>query len=381
MDKTGRRSASLVVMVADDRERVADNFRSQMQSAEFHNARFANSNHASWSGERAESGKSTDGAGEVFLVTGAAGLLGAAVVRRLLTERPAGRIVATVHGRSTPEWMKHLTRSDEDPPRLSVLNGDLGKPNVWRRLPDTITRAIHLAARIERDADRSQRADVVRDNLGPLAHLIEWAQRAPCLRQVVYASSVSVYGDTSEMVSETSPPEPANLYAAAKLAGEDLLGVLTARGICVSCLRFSSLYGAGMYAETVLPQMIRQACEKNEITVFGAGRRTQDFLYIEDAAQATLLACRHTTAGIFNVATGTAISMALLAQSVSETLTGGRARVRFLQDRPEGPPGYAVDVRKVHHVLGFRARYDLATGLQEMERQSGAAQSCVSSLS
>jgi UDP-glucose 4-epimerase len=322
-----------------------------------------------------------DDAGETILVTGAAGLLGGAVVRGLLEEYPTGRVVAAVRGRSVPERLKEIVADGKVAARVTIVHGDLSKPHVWGRLPDTITRAIHLAARIERDAEAARRAEVVRDNLGPIAHLVEWAQRSPCLRQVVYASSVSVYGNTTEMVSEATPPEPANLYAAAKLAGEDLLGVLTARGVCVTCLRYSSLYGPGMYAGTVLPLMIRQACEKNEITVFGAGRRAQDFLHVADAAQAALLACRHTAAGIFNVAAGTSTTMADLARIVSEAFAAGRARVRLAEERPDGPPGYVVDVRKAHHVLGFRARYDLAAGLREMERPSGVARSCVPSLS
>lgn len=317
---------------------------------------------------------------EAFLITGAAGFLGSAVTRALLEEYPTARIVAAVRGRSVPQRLKELASDGRYAARLTIVHGDLGKPHVWSRLPNTITRVIHTAARIERDAEACRRAEIVRDNLGPIAHLAEWAHRSPCVRQIVYASSVSVYGNTTEPVSEATPPEPANLYAGAKLAGEDVLGVLVARGICVTCLRFGSLYGAGMYEGTVLPQMIRQALERGEITVFGEGRRMQDFLHAADAARAAVLAFQNTAAGIFNVATGVSISMAELARAVSEAYLNGRARVRFEAIRPEGMPGYQVDVRKAHHVLGFRARYDLAAGLSEMARQSGAARSCVPSL-
>ena len=353
----------------------------QMHNSKWKHDRFAPPSRDSQVDRNAVIGRSAGGAGEVFLVTGAAGLLGGAVVRRLLGAYPTGRIVAVVRGRSVPPRLKKLSSGENTAARLAIIHGDLSKPHVWGRLPDTITRVFHLAARIEHDAEQTRKAEIVRDNLGPIAHLVEWAQQAPCLRQVVYASSVSVYGNTTEMVTESSPPEPANLYAAAKLAGEDLLGVLTTRGLCATCLRFSSLYGSEMRAATVLPLMIRQARERGEITVFGSGRRVQDFLYVDDAAQAALLACRHAAAGIFNAAAGTSVTMAVLAQTVANVVAPGRARVRIETARPEGSPGYVVDVRKAHHVLGFFPRYDLETGLREMERQSGVAQPCVPSLS
>jgi nucleoside-diphosphate-sugar epimerase len=308
----------------------------------------------------------------VLLVTGATGLLGAHLVPLLRAHCPDSRIVATLRADPAPGWLADLEG-------VTIVAGDLRDSSTWRRLPDTVTHVFHLAAALARDRDGAPRADVAADNLVPTRHLADCSRGWRRLRQVVYSSSVSVYGPTTATLTESSPTAPRDAYAAAKLEGENLLRAAGTPGVSVACLRYTSLYGAGMNPGTVLPVMVRQALDDGPIVVHGQGRRTQDFLHGHDAAWANLLAYRRGAAGTYNIGSGAPVSMAELARAVAEVVTEGRAKVTFASDKSEGPPGYAVDLTAAGRVLGYRPRYRLETGLRQMWNTLGEAQPCLSS--
>jgi UDP-glucose 4-epimerase len=304
-------------------------------------------------------------------VTGATGLLGSHLLP-LLHARSQAQIIATVRDATAPAWLSKLGR-------VRVIVGDLRDSATWRRSPSTVTRVFHLAAAIERDRESGHRTELARDNLTPTAHLVECCRSWPRLRQVIYSSSVSVYGHTTATLTESSATAPHGPYAAAKLAGEDLLHTANLPEVSVSCLRYTSLYGPGMYPDTVLPIMIRQALSAGEIVVYGQGRRTQDFLHCHDAANANLLAYRRGASGIFNIGSGVSVSMAELARTVSEVFTDGGAHVNFATDQAEGSPGYSIDIAKACHELDYRPHFQLEAGLRQMKTALGDLQPCVQS--
>jgi nucleoside-diphosphate-sugar epimerase len=250
-----------------------------------------------------------------------------------------------------------------------LVQGDLRDKETWRALPSTITHVFHLAAAIPWQHEKVL-ASVVTDNLGPLSLLLEASQHWPRLEQIVFASSVAVFGYTLDVLHEDSPKRPGDLYGAAKLAGENLLLVATARGIRVACLRYTSLFGLGQHARTVIPTMIRSATESGRIRVFGEGQRSQDFLHYEDAAEATFLAYRHAAAGSFNIGMGKSITMTALAGLIREIFTKGRAEVIHDLETSEGDLGFRVDISKATRELLYRPRRDLGFGLDQLKCES-----------
>jgi UDP-glucose 4-epimerase len=294
-----------------------------------------------------------------FLVTGAFGVLASRLLARLAEEEPAAQIIAV--GRPGG-------RRAALPAGIQLVHGDLCDRGVWTALPRTTTHVFHLAAAIPWRPEQKTQASVVTDNLVPLGHLLEQSHSWPGLSQIVFASSVAVYGWTQEVLREDAPKRPVDLYGATKLAGENLLLAAAARGVRVSCLRYSSLFGRGQYSGTVIPTMIRSAIERNRICVWGGGRRSQDFLHYDDAAEAAFLACRHGAVGAFNVGSGNAVSMTDLAELIAEVFTAGRAAVVHDWQVPESDPGFRLDVSKAAEELSFRARRDLRAGLAQLRR-------------
>lgn len=290
----------------------------------------------------------------VIVVTGAAGFLGSRVVPLVHRRAPRARVIAIVRRRAAG-------RSSAG---VELVAGDLRARDVWERLPRTVTHVIHLAAAIpwSRPLDAH---DVVRDNLAPIAHLMNVSKKWTALRRVVYGSSVSVYGRSRARLRESSPVRPDAPYGAAKLAGEMLLGVLRRRGVAVASLRFSSLYGTGQYQGTVLPLLADRARRGLALDVFN-GERVQDFLHVDDAASATWLACRGRANGVFNVGTGRSTSMSALARVVRRTFDpDGLSRIVERRGASDDA-GVRVSIARARRMLGFRPSVRLIDGLERL---------------
>ena len=302
---------------------------------------------------------------QTILVTGASGLLGSRVVPLLSQKVANARIIAVSRNK---DYVSH-------DPGVDVIHGDLRDPELWSRLPETITSVIHLAAIISWRAEQKYEASIVTDNVLPVANLIEFTQRWPNLQQVVYSSSISVYRWSGEWLSESSPAQPVNLYGAAKLCGENLFGCLQVRNVRTVSLRFSSLYARGQYEGTVLPIMVNRALQRQDLLIFGDGTRTQDFLHCEDAARAVLLALERHASGVYNIGTGTPVSTSQLAETVSHVFSNGESKIVYQPARAGDDPGVKLDISKARRELNFEPQIPLEGGLrklkQEMENVSG----------
>jgi UDP-glucose 4-epimerase len=301
----------------------------------------------------------------LILVTGGHGLLGSRVVPLLAQTIPGAQLI--VVARKEDGRFKNI-------PQLKTVLGDLRDESLWTRIPSTVTHVFHLAALIPWRVEGRYKANVVTNNLLPLANLIEHSQRWHGLQQVIYSSSVSVYSQTDKFLAEDSPQQPATLYGASKLAGEKLLYSLEGRGVQTVSLRLSSLYGYGQYQGTVLPIMIDRVLKKRDILIFGDGTRMQDFLHCEDAAQAILLSFQKRAKGVYNVGTGAPVSMEELAQTVNRVFGGGTTRVVFQPEKADSDPGIKLDISRARRELNYRPQIDLESGLQKLKQELSAPQ-------
>lgn len=300
-----------------------------------------------------------------ILVTGAYGLLGLRVVPLLAKNIPDCKLIVVGRG-NKPKGLGGE--------RVEAVSGDLRDEDFWDGLPDAITHVVHLAAFIPWRAEDRQRASVVTDNLLPIANLLEHGGRWANLQQIVYSSSVSVYAQTTVPLDEDSKKLPASLYGAAKLAGEDLLSSMEARGVRVACLRLSSLYARGQYEGTVLPIMLNRALRKQEIVIFGDGTRTQDFLHCEDAARAVLLSVQKEARGVFNIGAGKPVTMTELAETVSRVFANGEAKITYQSAKADNDLGIKLDIGRAKRELGYEPLFQLEKGLEKLKAEMEEAE-------
>jgi GDP-L-fucose synthase len=298
-------------------------------------------------------------AGKRIVVTGGSGFLGSHVVDELRTHSPAGVVV----------------------PRQRDY--DLVKPGTAARLlrdarPDVV---IHLAARVGGiGANRDNPGSFFHDNLMMGVQLLEECRLAGVRRVVTVGTICSYPKSTPVPFRETDLwngyPEETN--APYGLAKKMLLvqGQAYRRQYGMDAIHLLpvNLYGPGDNFDAatshVIPALIRKIQEAlddgaDEIEVWGTGKASREFLYVEDAARGICLASAHYAgAEPVNLGAGFEITIRQLVTLVSE-LMGYRGRVLWDSTKPDGQPRRSLDTSRAEDLFGFRAETDFRAGLEK----------------
>jgi GDP-L-fucose synthase len=296
------------------------------------------------------------------LVTGGAGFLGSWVVRRL--EAEGCRAITVPRSR---DW-------------------DLVQEAAVRGLyeavrPDVV---IHLAARVGGiGANRAHPGRFFYDNLMMGTLLMEQARRHG-VEKFVAIGTVCCYPKYTpvpfreETLWDGYPEETNAPYGMAKkmllVQGQ---AYREEYGLNVVFLLPVNFYGPrdnfDPATSHVIPALIRRCVEakeahRDEIVVWGTGKATREFLYVEDAAEAVVLAtARYDYAEPVNVGAGFEISIAELVERIV-ALTGFEGRVVWDDSKPDGQPRRCLDTSRAEREFGFRARTTFADGLERTVR-------------
>ena len=301
-------------------------------------------------------------------VTGGAGFLGRFVVRKL-RERGCRRIYA-------PRSRDHDLREQEAVRRL-----------YERARPDLV---IHLAGSVGGiGANQRYPGRFFYDNLVMGAHLLEQARRFD-VPKFVGIGSVCAYPKATpvpfreENLWDGYPEETNAAYGLAKkmmlVQGQAYRAEF---GFNAIHLLLSNLYGPGenLDPETShgLASMVRKFVDarnqgQHQVTLWGDGSPTREFLYVEDAAEGILLASElYDLPEPINLGSGVEISISDLASKIRD-FSGFAGRVRWDRNRPNGQPRRCVDVTRAGQHFGFEAATTLDEGLRRMitwyEKQS-----------
>ncbi len=245
-------------------------------------------------------------------------------------------------------------------------------PETCRRACEGVDFVLHEAAlgsvpRSIEDPALSNECNVT----GTLNMLV--AARDAGVRRFVFAASSSAYGDTPALPKvETMPPQPLSPYALTKLAGEEYCRLFTELyGLQTVSLRYFNVFGKrqdpfSTYA-AVIPKFVSALLRGEPPEIYGDGEQTRDFTYIEDVVQANLRACEapeEACGQVYNIAFGERISLNELYREIARLL-GTDLPPRYGPPRPGDVRHSLADISKARSLLGYRPRYDVATGLGE----------------
>lgn len=182
---------------------------------------------------------------------------------------------------------------------------------------------------------------------------------------LVYASSCEIYGDSKEPLSEESPLRPTNPYAASKLAGDRLLfSFHKCYGLDVKIPRLFNPYGPHQQLTKILPTFYGQAVEGKDLTVYGDGSDTRDYVYIDDIVTGLWEARRLQAGEVINLATGIKTTNKQVAEMVIRK-TRSRSVLKFMP-YPNIFGGIKNQVgsgEKAKRLLGWEPRVTLDRGL------------------
>ena len=252
-----------------------------------------------------------------ILVTGGAGFIGSHLVRHLLAK---GEKVTALDNLSTG-------LAENLPPEAKLVEMDI----LDEELPKVVAAGafdaiVHLAAQTMVDTSIKDPLLDTRENLLGTVQVLE-AARAANVKRVIFASTAAVYGDVKEddlPVREAQPTEPMSFYGLSKLSVEKYLEMYRKiYGMEYVVLRFANVYGErqGDGGEGgVISIFAKAVAEGRDITIYGDGEQTRDFVYAGDIAEGILAALRtEEVNAAYNLSTQTETSLRELVSLLAES--------------------------------------------------------------
>lgn len=223
-----------------------------------------------------------------FLVTGGAGFIGSHIAEALVRRGDRVRIIDNL---STG----HLSNMAGFRSDIEFIEGDLRDADVVKDAVDGVDCIFHEAALASVPRSVEAPLDTHAHCVTATVTLLDAARRAD-VRRLVYAASSSAYGDQlNSSKRETDLPAPISPYGAAKLACEYYLQAFTATyGFETVALRYFNVFGPrqdpNSQYSAVIPLFITAILSGRQPTIYGDGRQSRDFTYVENVAYANLLA-------------------------------------------------------------------------------------------
>jgi UDP-glucose 4-epimerase len=303
-----------------------------------------------------------------IVITGGAGFIGSNLAEELAKKHEVIIIDDLSTGRA--ENVEDLD--------LELVRGSITDPDMLKENFRGVDYVFHQAAlpSVQRSIDDPVLANEV-NICGTLNVLV--AARDADVKKVIYASSSSVYGDTPELPKrEDMKPDPKSPYAVAKLAGEYYCRVFNEiYGLKTVALRYFNVYGprqdpSSDYA-AVIPKFANLILAGKEPIIYGDGEQTRDFTFVRDVVQANVLAMESDATGVFNVATGTRISINDLAGMVMGII-GNRVDCVHEEPRAGDVRDSLGDISRAHAGFGYAPRYGMEGGLSETIGWFGGAE-------
>lgn len=310
------------------------------------------------------------------LITGGLGFIGHHVVAQLRASEIRATAVdnESSNGYRTPEidaeYARRKQRLETFQGLGEILHADVLDPLQVRDVlrQQRPTHVIHLAGLSRVDLARRNPAAAWHSNLDGTRILLEQIAHTGGVRRVILASSSTVYGHTEDAItSEAHPCRPIEPYGASKLASEILLQAWSREhGIPSTILRPSAVYGIGDFNQRVLPTLLASAMAGQPLLLHDGGQVTLDFTYVEDVAQAFVLASQSPAADgeIFNITAGrsrTLLEAAHILKTFFPDLT-----TRLSASDGQRPRRGDFDISKARRLLGYSPSTSLETGLTRM---------------
>ncbi len=298
------------------------------------------------------------------LVTGGAGFIGSHLVEAL---QQRGQQVRVLDNFTTgcAANLAHLTGID-------IIAGDVRDKALVNSLVRDADYVFHLAAVVSVPQSMSDPALTNAVNVDGTLNLLN-AARNYGLKRLVLSSSCAVYGDNDDLpLKESSQTRPLSPYAATKLIGEVYCQTYQrAFGVPTVCLRYFNIYGPrqdpnGPYAAAI-PKFIQRLKDHQAPVIYGDGKQTRDFVYVDDVVRANLLACEQDAAigQVFNITTGRGVSLLELMGELSDLL-GVQIQPEFQGERVGDIKHSRGDGSLIAQTLLFAPATTLRDGLRNL---------------
>lgn len=310
-----------------------------------------------------------------ILITGGAGFIGSHLCRHIVNTYPNYQIVNL-------DLLSYAGNRDniedlETKENYCFVQGDIRDQDFISQLfnKHQFDAVIHLAAESHVDRSISDPMAFVKTNVEGTANLLNGALKQPHFKRFYHISTDEVFGSLGSegFFTEQSPYQPSSPYSASK-AGSDLL--VRAYGetyklpyVISNC---SNNYGPNQFPEKLIPVCIQKALKGEAIPLYGDGKHTRDWLYVQDHIEAMDLIFHNAKnkktylIGGHNEVQNIDL-VKLICTELEQKLdkqTGSLTKlISFVGNRPGHDKRYAIDASKLEDELGWTPSYHFKQGL------------------
>lgn len=303
------------------------------------------------------------------LVTGGAGFIGSHLVDRLLNEGFEVTVIDNLDTGRLENLAQHQDRES-----FHFVRGDIRDLNILREAMKDKDAVFHEAAlsSVTRSVENPILTNDV--NVSGTLNLLKTSLDHH-VKRFIFASSSAIYGETaSPQKREDVTSTPTSPYGVSKLAAEDYVTVFNkVYGLDTISLRYFNVYGPRQSLDiknsygSVIAIFTDRLLRGLPPIIEGDGEQTRDFVYVEDVVQANMLALRSKEAAgqVFNIGTGTTVSVNQVAATLREILGKENLKNTYADPRPgDIRHGYA-DISKAQRSLGYNPKVSFKEGLSK----------------
>ena len=251
---------------------------------------------------------------------------------------------------------------------VEFIEGDICDRAAVKAAMQGVDYVFHLAAMVSVPESMFKPGECVDINVHGLLNVLEEAAAAG-VKKLCFSTSAAIYGDNPVVPKlETMIPEPKSPYAITKLDGEYYCNMFTREGkLQTACLRYFNVFGPrqdpkSAYAAAI-PIFTAKAVANEDITIYGDGEQTRDFIYVKDIVEANVFMAMNDFTGVYNIAYGKKITINDLVKEIVK-VTNSKSKVVHLDERPGDVKHSMAGVEKLAST-GFKPKHTFAEGMEK----------------
>ena len=298
---------------------------------------------------------------KTILLTGCAGFIGGQILKSLIDKF----YIIGIDDLSTGT-KKNLIKNRG----FKFIKGDCCNQKVLRKINTKIEAVLHFAGQSSGEKSYKNPTNDFKRNLSSTVNLLEFAIKNKC-KQFIFASSMSVYGNSNYKVKETNKKKPISFYGISKSTAEDYVVKYSSKGLNYTILRLFNVYGKTQRLGELKQGMIRifltQIFKNKKLIIKGHKNRFRYFLNIIDLLQYInlILFNKKTYNQIFNLGFGKKYKISQLVNILKKN-NKFIFFVKYIKGTKDDQFGIVANINKIKKITGYSPKITLENGVKEI---------------
>ena len=275
-----------------------------------------------------------------ILITGIYGFLGRHLAQKLQSENE-------IIGINQPNQNKFFQL-----PNLNIIEGDISDVKTLENITTDVDLIFHFGSPTSIVLFKKDPIKYYENTINGMNNILQFAKNNS-VKKLIYPSSGSVYSQNPRPHQESIIPKPSNQYGAAKVECESLAKKYTDDVNSVG-LRIFAVYGPGeekkLNLSSVINLFLNDLAQKNNPVIFGDGKQTRDFIYVDDAINGIINSSESSYRGIINIGSGISTSFNQIIEKI-KTQTGKELNPKYVKKELSYVENLQADTKLMNFLL------------------------------